>query len=114
MADDGSAQEAVWPLPKFYFSIDLGDGKKQLFSEVSGLQTDVEPIEYRHGDSPVFSPIKMPGLRKVGNVTLKKGVFTTAPAPPSWVATLPLSARSDTAGSPRNCAAARPPRHWRG
>ena len=76
MADDGSAQEAVWPLPKFYFSIDLGDGKKQLFSEVSGLQTDVEPIEYRHGDSPVFSPIKMPGLRKVGNVTLKKGVFT--------------------------------------
>jgi len=27
-------------------------------------------------DSNVFSPIKMPGLRSVGNVTLKKGIFT--------------------------------------
>jgi phage tail-like protein len=76
MADDGSAQGATWPLPKFYFDIDLGDGKKQGFSEISGLETDIKPIEYRHSDSPVFSTIKMPGLRSVGNVTLKKGVFT--------------------------------------
>jgi phage tail-like protein len=76
MADDGSAQGTTWPLPKFYFNIDLGDGKKQGFSEVSGLESEVKPIEYRHGDSPVFSPIKMPGLRSVGNVTLKKGTFT--------------------------------------
>ena len=76
MADDGSAQGTTWPLPKFYFNIDLGDGKKQGFAEISGLESEVKPIEYRHGDSPVFSPIKMPGLRSVGNVTLKKGVFT--------------------------------------
>ena len=76
MADDGSAQGATWPLPKFYFNIDLGDGKTQGFSEISGLESEVKPIEYRHGDSPVFSTIKMPGLRSVGNVTLKKGVFT--------------------------------------
>lgn len=76
MADDGSAQDAIWPLPKFYFNIDLGDGKPQGFSEISGLETEVKMIEYRHGDSAVFSPIKMPGLRSVGNVTLKKGVFT--------------------------------------
>jgi len=76
MADDGSAQGATWPLPKFYFNIDLGDGKKLGFSEISGLETETKAIEYRHGDSAVFSPIKMPGLRTVGNVTLKKGVFT--------------------------------------
>jgi phage tail-like protein len=76
MADDGSAQGTTWPLPKFYFNIDLGDGKTQGFSEITGLESDIKPIEYRHGDSPVFSPIKMPGLRSVGNVTLKKGVFT--------------------------------------
>ena len=76
MADDGSAQSATWPIPKFFFNIDLGDGKKQGFSEISGLESDIKPIEYRHGDSPVFAPIKMPGLRAVGNVTLKKGVFT--------------------------------------
>ena len=76
MADDGSAQGTTWPLPKFYFNIDLGDGKTQGFSEISGLESEVKPIEYRHGDSKVFSPIKMPGLRSVGNVTLKKGIFT--------------------------------------
>jgi len=76
MADDGSKQGANWPLPKFFFSIDLGDGKKQGFSEVTGLESEVKPIEYRHGNSKVFSPIKMPGLRSVGNVTLKKGTFT--------------------------------------
>jgi phage tail-like protein len=76
MADDGSAQGASWPLPKFYFNIDLGDGKTQGFSEISGLESEVKPIEYRHGDSKVFSPLKMPGLRSVGNVTLKKGIFT--------------------------------------
>ncbi len=76
MADDGSAQNAIWPLPKFYFNIDLGDGKKLGFSEISGLESDIKPIEYRHGDSKVFSTLKMPGLRSVGNVKLKKGVFT--------------------------------------
>jgi phage tail-like protein len=76
MADDGASQGAIWPLPKFYFNIDLGDGKKQGFSEISGLESDIKPIEYRHGDSKVFSTLKMPGLRSVGNVTLKKGVFT--------------------------------------
>ena len=73
---DGSAQDEVWPLPKFYFNIDLGDGKTQGFSEISGLESETKAIEYRHGDSSVFAPIKMPGLRSVGNVTLKKGVFT--------------------------------------
>ena len=73
MADDGSAQGTNWPLPKYYFNIDLGDGKPIGFSEISGLESEVKPIEYRRGDSKVWSPTKMPGLRSVGNVTLKKG-----------------------------------------
>jgi phage tail-like protein len=75
MGDDSSARGAVWPLPKFYFDVDFGDGRPQGFSEISGLESDVTPIEYRHGDSPVFYPIKMPGLGRVHNATLKKGVF---------------------------------------
>jgi hypothetical protein len=31
-------QGTTLPLPKFYFSIDLGDGKEQGFAEVSGLE----------------------------------------------------------------------------
>lgn len=45
------------------------------FQEVSGLDTEAQPIEYRHGDSPGFSTIMMPGLIKTGNVSMKKGVF---------------------------------------
>jgi phage tail-like protein len=75
MADDGSAQsQTVWPLPKFYFEVKW-DANKMSFQEVSGLDIQSEEIKYRHGDNPVFSPIKMPGLKKFGNVTMKKGVF---------------------------------------
>ena len=45
------------------------------FQEVSGLDVEAQIIEYRHGNSPEFSTIKMPGIKKYGNVTLKKGIF---------------------------------------
>ncbi len=45
------------------------------FQEVSGLDVQSEEIKYRHGNSPVFSVIKMPGMKKFGNITMKKGVF---------------------------------------
>ena len=45
------------------------------FQEVSGLDIEAQIIEYRHGNSKEFSTIKMPGIKKTGNVTLKKGVF---------------------------------------
>ena len=51
------------------------DAEKLFFQEVSGLDTEVQPITYRHGNSPEFSSIKMPGIQQYGNVTMKKGVF---------------------------------------
>ena len=76
MADDGSAQGNTWPLPKFYFSVDIdGVGTNLPFQEVSGLDAEAQVIEYRAGNSKSFSTIKMPGIVKSGNVTLKKGVF---------------------------------------
>jgi len=75
MADDGSKQSAnVWPLPKFYFRVKW-DSNEMWFQEVSGLDIQSEEIKYRHGNSPVFSVIKMPGMKKYGNITMKKGVF---------------------------------------
>jgi phage tail-like protein len=70
----GETEDSIWPLPKFYFSVQLG-GMTVRVQEVSGLDAETTPIEYRHGDSPIFYPIKMPGLGKVGNVTLRKGIF---------------------------------------
>ncbi len=75
MADDGASQSAsVWPMPKFYFQVKW-DTEVMSFQEVSGLDIQSEEIKYRHGDSPEFAVIKMPGMKKVGNVTMKKGVF---------------------------------------
>lgn len=71
----GEIQDNIWPLPKFYFSVEFGEDKDVNFQEVSGLDTETQIIEYRHGNSPIFSAIKMPGLAKVGNVTFKKGIF---------------------------------------
>jgi phage tail-like protein len=75
MADDGSQQSSnVWPMPKFYFEVKW-DSAVMSFEEVSGLDVEAQPIEYRHGDSPAYTTIKMPGLKKYSNVTMKKGVF---------------------------------------
>jgi len=73
----GEKQDTNWPLPKFYFSVDLPPvGTDLPFQEVSGLDTEYQVIEYRHSTAPKpFETIKMPGLSKTGNVTLKKGVF---------------------------------------
>ena len=75
MADDGSSQSTtVWPMPKFYFQVKW-DSQVMSFQEVRGLDIQSEEIKYRHGDSPEFSVIKMPGMKKVGNITMKKGIF---------------------------------------
>lgn len=63
-----------YPLPKFHFQVEWG-GSKIGFSEVSGLDLETEPIEYREGAMPEYSKIKMPGMQKFGNITLKRGVF---------------------------------------
>ena len=77
MADDRS--------PNFYFSVQLGDGEPVKFAEVSGLEDNSRPIEYRHGDSPSFYPIKMPGLGKVGNVTIRRGAVADDSAFWKWL-----------------------------
>lgn len=71
----GEAQDNVWPLPKFYFNVEIGPLADATFQEVSGLEIEAQVIEYRHGNSPEFSTIKMPGIKKFSDVTLKKGVF---------------------------------------
>ncbi|WP_206536339.1 phage tail protein [Sandarakinorhabdus sp. AAP62] len=72
----GETQNTAWPLPKFHFSV-TGMPGNPVFQEVSGLETEAQVIEYRAGSSGIFAPIKMPGLAKVGNITLKKGIFVT-------------------------------------
>jgi len=87
----GEVQDKVWPLPKFYFTVTLGDDTSVSFQEVDGLDSETQVIEYRHGNSPIFYPIKMPGLGKVGNVTLRKGIFVNDATFWTWYSEIKLN-----------------------
>lgn len=63
-----------YPLPKFHFQVEWG-GTRIGFTEVSGLDVETEVIEYRDGALPEFSKMKIPGMQKFANITLKRGVF---------------------------------------
>jgi phage tail-like protein len=62
-----------YPLPQFHFQVEWG-GQRLGFSEVSGLNIEVQVIEYREGISPEYSVVKMPGIKKYSNITLKRGI----------------------------------------
>ncbi|GAA4272685.1 phage tail protein [Aquimarina gracilis] len=64
-----------YPIPKFHFQVEWGDGFRIGFTEVSGLDFETEVIEYREGHSKKYNKTKQPGLTKYSNVTLKRGTF---------------------------------------
>lgn len=85
----GEAQDGGWPMPKFYFRVRFGSQENiASFQEVSGLDVEEQPIEYRHGNSPIFTTLNMPGNTKTGNVTLKKGIFVNDTNFWNWYDTL--------------------------
>lgn len=65
---------ATYPLTAYHFTVDWG-GASSSFTEVSGLKHETELIEYRTGDMPEYSKVKMPGMVKFGNITLKRGII---------------------------------------
>lgn len=68
-------QGTPWPIPQFHFKVIIGNNPEIPFQEVSGLDTEYDVIEYRAGNTPEFSTVKMPGLKKHSDITLKKGFF---------------------------------------
>jgi phage tail-like protein len=66
---------AQYPIPKFHFQVEWG-GAKIGFTEVSGLDVSTDVIEYREGSSKEYHKVKMPGMQKFSNITLKRGTFS--------------------------------------
>jgi phage tail-like protein len=61
------------PYPAFNFLVEIDGIGKGVFSEVSGLDSSIDVIEYRTGGSKENTVRKLPGLRKYTNITLKRG-----------------------------------------
>ncbi|TVQ32931.1 MAG: phage tail protein [Geminicoccaceae bacterium] len=67
------------PYNAFNFRVDFGSGNIQGgFSEVSGLGTEITVAEYRNGNDVRNVVTKIPGMFKVSDVTLKRGVVNSA------------------------------------
>ena len=79
-----------YPLPVFHFTVQWA-GNRIGFSEVSGLTQENQAIEYRDGSFPEYSSIKMPGLRKFSNVTLKRGIVKADNDFFKWLSTIKLN-----------------------
>jgi phage tail-like protein len=62
------------PYSNFNFIVIAGDTEIAAFSEVSGLDSENTPIEYREGADSINSPRKLPGIEKYTNVVLKRGI----------------------------------------
>lgn len=62
----------VDPYRSFNFRVDGLDVAS--FSEVSGLSSDGDAVDYREGTDVALSVRKLPGMRKYNNVTFKNGV----------------------------------------
>jgi phage tail-like protein len=62
------------PYTRFNFRVQLDGVDSGAFSEVSGLDSVTEVIEYRTGDSTTTSSVKLPGLTKYPNIVLKRGI----------------------------------------
>jgi len=62
------------PLTSFNFIVDI-QGMRAGFSEVSGLSSESDVIEYREGNEDIRMR-KLPGKNKYANIVLKRG-FTT-------------------------------------
>jgi phage tail-like protein len=67
------------PYSNFNFLVKLADATSVSagFQEVSGMNIEVTSADYRAGNSKVNHPIKVNGVYKVGDVTLKRGLMGT-------------------------------------
>lgn len=64
---------AGYPHGKYRFRVEIDGLEAGGFSEVSGFDASIDVIEYREGDM-VQTPMKLPGLKKYGNITLRQGL----------------------------------------
>jgi phage tail-like protein len=67
------------PYVQFNFLVDLGDGNTEGpaagFQEISGIGMEVTVSEYRTGNSRENSVMKITGMNKSTDVTMKRGVI---------------------------------------
>jgi phage tail-like protein len=65
------------PYSAFNFIVEIDGQATAAFQEVSGLDSENTPIEYREGGDAMNTVRKLPGIEKYPNLTLKRGITGT-------------------------------------
>lgn len=74
MATYSNKAGLTYPLTKMNFLVTVDEiSGTAAFTEVSGVEASVDVIEFRQGNAHSLSTVKLPGLVKHGNVTMKMG-----------------------------------------
>ena len=76
----------AYPLTKMNFLVSVPDlsGALAAFSEVTGIEASVDVVQFRQGNAHSLAPVKIPGLVKHGNITLKMG-YTIGNGFKQWI-----------------------------
>lgn len=77
------ANDRTTPFSAFNFLVAIADGRAADeplggFSDVSGLSAEFTMAEYRYGNDREEHVRKIPGVEKIGDVTLKRGVVNSS------------------------------------
>lgn len=81
-----------YPIPVFYYRVEIDDMPPMAFSEVSGLSIEVETITYKDGLSYKQGAKHMPGMGTPVNLTLQKGIVKGDSALFDWINSIQLNA----------------------
>lgn len=79
-----------YPLVTYHFSVEWG-GTRIAFTEVSGLDVELEVIHYREGSTPEYQDRLMPGRIKYSNLVLKRGIVAGDNEFYNWMNTASLN-----------------------
>jgi phage tail-like protein len=79
-----------YPVSVYHFQVEWG-GTRIGFTEVSGLNIDVQPIDYREGNYPAYQVTKMPGIPKYSDITMKRGIGAADNEFFDWLTTIKLN-----------------------
>lgn len=61
------------PYRGYNYRVEIDNTAVAGFSEASGMSFTIDPVEYREGNDLQMHPRKLTGIRKFGNITLKRG-----------------------------------------
>lgn len=64
----------TYPFARYRYRVEIEGISVMGFSEVTGWDANIDVVEYREGNMLPPTPIKLQGLRKYGNITLKWGL----------------------------------------